>query len=180
MGNTVELEQFLQPCEVLIGEADGLFAGQPFGHVCLIGVAALGSSLSSYEHELHVVALGYHGTQFLARLNGSTAGTTGHASEIDDEQPAGVLGCKVPNEFLFPFCHPLYVAAAFFCIVCVLISNKCINDVAKLQRFPEIIYIFPLYLLGQIAVAATMEVGNALADELEGAGVIKQVHRIDI
>jgi len=50
VGDAVELEQFLQACEVLIGEADGLFAGQPFVDIIIIGFAALGSTLSSYGY----------------------------------------------------------------------------------------------------------------------------------
>lgn len=35
---------------------------------------------------------------------------------------------------------------------------------------------FSFHLFGQIAVATTVNVGNALADKLEGAGVVKLVH----
>jgi hypothetical protein len=41
-------------------------------------------------------------------------------------------------------------------------------------------FVFPLYLFGQTAVAATMDISNALADELEGAGVIKDLQTYSI
>ena len=42
--DAVELEQFLQSSELGVGEADGLFVVQPFGHVLLVGIAALGGA----------------------------------------------------------------------------------------------------------------------------------------
>ena len=60
--DAVEQEQFLQASELSVGQTDGLFIGQPFGHVLLVCVAALISALPSNEDKLHIVALGYLGS----------------------------------------------------------------------------------------------------------------------
>ena len=99
MGDAVELEQFSQTVEVPIGEANGLLVGQPLVDIIVIGSAALGGALPSDEDELHVVALGNPGTQLLARLDGGATGTARHTPEVDDEEPAWVLGVEVSDEF---------------------------------------------------------------------------------
>ena len=92
VGDAIEMEEFLQTSKVCIGDADGLFVGQPLSHVFLVGIAALGGVLPSDEYEFHVVALGYLGAKFFALLDGGTAGATAHAPEVDDEIAAGVFG----------------------------------------------------------------------------------------
>ena len=56
------MEEFLQAGEVVVGDADGLFVGQPLGHVLLIGIATLEGALASNKDKFHIIALGYLGT----------------------------------------------------------------------------------------------------------------------
>ena len=58
VGDAIELEEVLQTVEVGAGDADGLFVGQPFVDILMIGVAALGGALSSNKNEFHVIAFG--------------------------------------------------------------------------------------------------------------------------
>lgn len=50
--DAVELEQLLQAGKVSVSDADGLFVGQPLGHIFLIGIAALGGAFAGNEYKL--------------------------------------------------------------------------------------------------------------------------------
>ena len=96
--DAAELHELLQATEIGIGDADGLFASEPFCHVFLIGIATLSSALAGYEDEFHIVALGNLSTQSLTALDGSTTGAATHAPEINHQITTWVFGYDVADD----------------------------------------------------------------------------------
>ena len=94
MWDAVEAEELPKTAEVVVGDADGLLVSQPFFHITMIGLAALGSTFSGNEDQLHVVALGNLCTEVFTALNGRFTRSAAHTPEVDDEVTARIFGTQ--------------------------------------------------------------------------------------